>query len=317
MSKELTTRQTSLQAIETALANCSATKLRDMTLLERTLTLAESMAAMRTHFNGEILATVKSLANTPLGFLTDRGPGSKDKAGNPLKPYGDEVVRDCVIEAMLRGAQPIGNEFNIIASRCYLSKQYFERQVREWPGLTSLVVVRGVPSTSEGGALVPMRASWKLHGVPAELICEKNSGGDARIPVRVNASMGVDAIFGKATRKLYAQIFARVSGSTWIAEEAEMDAPTIDVLSLADIEAPVEPEASSEVAPEQKLEPTIFIGIEAILGAMDQVTDVNAYQEAAGALLTTDEDKILLGEWCDVRREAIRESRGQRLNGKE
>jgi hypothetical protein len=301
MGKELTTRQTSLQAIETALANCSVMRLRDMTLLERTLTLAESMAAMRTHFRGDILDRVKGLANTPLGFLTDRSDPTK-------ATYPDDTVRDCVIEAMLRGAQPIGNEFNIIASRCYLTKQYFERAVRQFPGLTELRVTEGVPQTAQnqGGALVACSASWKLGGVRDEIKCA-DGDIDTRIAVRVNAGMGVDAILGKAKRKLLARVFARITGSDWVDPDAEPAEELADVVESAQAAA-----SESETPAETKPEPNIFTNIEAVLGAMEQLTEVGEYQAAAAALLTTEEDKLLLAEWCDVRREAIREGRGSR-----
>ena len=310
MGKELTTRQTSLAAIETALAACSITKLRDMTLLERTLTLAESMGTMRQYFKGDILDRVNALQNSPLGFLTDRADPTKSA-------YPDDTVRDCVIEAMLRGAQPIGNEFNIIASRCYLTKQYFERAVRQFPGLTELRLTEGVPQTAQnqGGALVPCSASWKLNGVADAIHCIDAGGMDTRIAVRVNSGMGVDAILGKAKRKLLARVFARITGSDWVDADAEPEEPA--ETTTFSLEAPSSPQVEFVEDVEAKPEPTIFAGIEAVLGAMEQISDVTAYQEAAGALLTTDEDKILLGEWCDVRREAIRDSRGPRSNGKE
>jgi len=301
--------------IEQACERCNLARLQTLSPIRRTLELAGGMQAIRKHLTGPLMADIRALADTPLGFMTDRGPGSTGKDGKPLKPYEDDVIRDVVIEGMLRGASIIGNELNVIARRCYLTKQYFERQVREWPGLTELSVVEGVPSTntSVGGALVPMRATWKLNGVPGELICEHTSAGDFRIPVRVNAGMGVDATFGKAKRKFFAKIFARITGSQWIAEQAELDAPTIDVQPVAELGPPVEPQRPAEPTPE----PNIFQAIEAILSGLEQITDVNEYQQAAAALLKTDEDQITLIEWCDWRREQIRDSRGQRANGKE
>ena len=184
--------------------------------MERTMTLAESMAMMRANFRGDILERVKGLNGTALGFLTD----SRDK------PYPDNVIRDCVIEAMLRGAQPIGNEFNIIAGRCYLTKAYFERQLRSFPGLTELRLTEGVPQAAQqhGGALVPYRATWKLNGQPDSLVCAELPEGDTRIAVRVNSGMGVDAILGKAKRKILARIFARVTGSDWVDVDSDDEA---------------------------------------------------------------------------------------------
>lgn len=285
-------KQTNMRAIETALAACEPAKLRQMSLMERTLTLADSMEVMRENFNGAILGRMKRLANTPLGFLTDR----KEKD----KPYDDEVIRDCVIEAMLRGCQPIGNEFNIIAGRCYLTKAFFERQLRQYPGLTELRLVEGVPSThaASGGALVPYRATWLLNGAPDEIVCDMlPDGSDTRIAVRVNSGMGVDAILGKAKRKMLARVFARITGSEWL--EMEEDATTADVI---DVEPPAAPQSS------------LPRDIEETLTAMENISDVNTYESSAALTITSDDDRVKLTEWCDWRREQIRESRGQRAN---
>ena len=214
-TRELTTTETT-DRIEAALATCTPDKLRQMGMIQRTRTLAKAMSTMRTHFRGEVLEDVKSLVDTPLGFLTDRKDGGKP-------PYTDDVIRDCVIEAMLRGAEPVGNEFNVIAGRCYLTKQFFERALRTTPGFSELRLIEGVPTTAQnvGGALVPYRASWRMNGVPDSLVCDQTKDGDSRIAVRVNSQMGVDAILGKAKRKMLARIYARVTGSEWVDDEHE------------------------------------------------------------------------------------------------
>jgi hypothetical protein len=304
-------------AIEEACEQCSLTRLQSLTPIRRTLTLARGMQTIRKHLVGPLMSDIRALADTPLGFLTDRGPGAMAKDGKPLKPYDDETVRDCVIEGMLRGASIIGNELNIIARRTYLTKQYFERQLREWPGLTELSIVEGVPTTSAaaGGALVPMRATWKLNGVPCELICEHTSAGDFRIPVRVNAMMGVDATLGKAKRKLYAKIFARITGSQWVAEQADLDAPTLDVQSTPT--PPTEPAAEPPRTADDSEAKKLFASIEGLLEALDLVTDVDQFEKQAAEMMTTDGDRMTLAEWCDWRREQIRDTRGERSNGKE
>jgi hypothetical protein len=60
----------------------------------------------------------------------------------------------------------------------------------------------------------------------------------------------------------------------------------------------------------------LFRGIEATLAGLEQVSDVDDYEKSAAAILKTTEDQMCLKEWCDNRREAIRESRGPRANGK-
>lgn len=304
-------------AIEEACEQCNLAKLATLSPIRRTLVLAKGMQAIRNHLTGPVMKDIMALANTPLGFLTDRKPGQRDKHGKEVTPYSEAVIRDCVVEGMLRGASIIGNEMNVLVGRCYLTKAYFERAVREWPGLTHLAITEGVPmrTTSSKYVLVPMRASWQLNGVPQELRCEHTSEVDSRIPVIENEGMAADAVLGKAKRKLFAKIFARLAGSEWIAEQAELDGDAVDVEStpVATEEAAVEPENTQAPTPAEEL----FRGIEAILTGLEQITDVDQYQANAAALLTDDDDLAKLNEWCEWRRAAIREGRGTRSNGKE
>jgi hypothetical protein len=161
------------------------------------------------------------------------------------KPYPEAVIRDALVEGMLRGARPVGNEINVIGGNCYLTREFFERRLRELDGLTDLEIEEGVPATAgERGALVEMHATWRLHGRPMRLDCAKSEDRDTRIPVRMNAGMGADAVLGKARRKLLARIYARCTGSEWAQAEAEADVVDGEVVT------PVEPQVERLAAPE-------------------------------------------------------------------
>jgi hypothetical protein len=287
------TPETAIAEIEKACIDCNLVALQRMTPIRRTLALAKGMQTIRKHLSGPIMADIIDLANTPLGFLTDRRPG-QGKDGKEIKAYPEAVIRDAVIEGMLRGASIVGNEINIIAGRCYLTRAYFERAVREWPGLSDLAVVDGVPTKTSGSrhVLVPMRATWKLNGERHELRCEATSDGDFRIPVIENEGMAADAVIGKARRKMLAKIFGRLTGSEWISEQASVE----DVESTDAARLPELSRLPSDIA--------------ATLESIDQLLNVDAYEADIGETLVTDDDKAKLKEWCDWRREAIRESRG-------
>ena len=64
-------------------------------------------------------------------------------------------------ETVLRGVRIVGNEFNIISGRPYITKEGFSRLVREWPGLTELRLMPGVPATQANRALIAYRAVKK------------------------------------------------------------------------------------------------------------------------------------------------------------
>lgn len=300
-------------AIEEACEQCNLAKLATLSPIRRTLALARGMQIIRNQLVGPVMRDIMALANTPLGFLTDRKPGQRDKHGKEVTPYSESVIRDAVVEGMLRGASIIGNEMNVLVGRCYLTKQYFERAVREWPGLTDLAITEGVParSTASRYVLVPMRAAWKLNGVPCVLRCEHSSEGDSRIAVIENEGMGIDAVLGKARRKFFARILARLTGSEWVSEQAELDGVTIDV------EASTEPAVATEEVQATTPAEELFRGIEAILVGLEQISDVDAYQNSAAALLKDDDDLAKLNEWCEWRRGEIRNNRGERSNAKE
>lgn len=83
----------------------------------KALILARYTQNLREQLTPEMMRDVRALMNTPLGFRTDRDPRQVDsKTGKPYTPYGDEVIRDCAIVAMIDGARFVGNEWNIIAT---------------------------------------------------------------------------------------------------------------------------------------------------------------------------------------------------------
>ena len=137
------TRLQTIERVQQQLAD-----LGDVSDMTRAIMMARGMVILRIQFAGTVLDGVCALAGTPLGFLTDRD-GEKTK-------YPKEVIRDCAIEAILRGARLTGNEFNIIAGKCYLTKAFFARQLS---GLVeNLQLTEGVPQRCDGGARAAHRS---------------------------------------------------------------------------------------------------------------------------------------------------------------
>jgi hypothetical protein len=282
----------------------------------RTYRIASGVKQLRDRIklDGEIMDTLVALQDTKLGFVTDRAPGNKSN----LAQYTRHQVREAAIEALLRGAYWVDNEFNIIASGCYLTLNYFRRIVG---GLVSGLeirfgtyeerqVKRGDATITE--AVVSARATWSYKGNPMEMVCEKTGDDDYRIPVRVNASMGTDAIFGKAERKLLARINRKITGSTWLEKQTAED----DVI---DIEA-VEPKPTPKTEPYQKL--PLFASDEVMQAIHKQVceismiTELDLYKSAIDGRGMHPDDLQRINKWIDKRREQIRSGRGQRANGK-
>jgi hypothetical protein len=199
-------------AVQSAIAECGFQSISHLPAFTQAIRMAQGVRELRAALTDEFVAsTLMPLRGTALGFLTD-----KDR--DDPSYYGIAIVRDCAIEAMLRGFNVVGNEFNIISGRFYGTKAGFERLVAEWPGLTDLVLQPGVPVMSASDktiAAVPYTAEWRVAGKPMAIICQKVEGAlDTRIPVKVNGGMGPDAIIGKATRKMLFRIYQRLNGSS-------------------------------------------------------------------------------------------------------
>lgn len=261
---------------------------------ERAFRLSAGIRRLKDMITKDMMRDIMELQGTSLGFRTD-----KDTGGG----YPPEAVKECLIEAILRGAAPVGNEFNIIAGRCYLTKEFFIRAMRELPGLTDLRLKPGVPAMSNGGALVPYEATWTWYGVAGGMqrIAEKRADGsidDCRIPVKVNNGMGIDAILGKAERKMRAAIYALLTGTEWSDGEADESRPAVIAVSngsrseqLAarlEAKAPAETDTNRNETPAETMgelaeESLAYAAVCQQLDAAESIDDVRAIKSAVRA----------------------------------
>lgn len=154
--------------------------------------VAKSIEALKELLTPKIMEPIMNLQNTGLGFKSD-------------KEYGIDVVRDCLIEATLKGVFPVGNEFNIIAGNCYITKEGFGRKLRDIDNF-SWTETPGVPRVvpSGKGALITVNLEWTLSG--------KTRAKDLELAIKVDEYTSIDAIIGKSIRKARAWLFTAVTG---------------------------------------------------------------------------------------------------------
>lgn len=207
-----------------AVATRFSAAIRDETLgrLKRALVTAKGIAALKALLSDDVMRWIMPLANTQLGFRTDRDPNRRGKNNDQVTPYPVETVRDCLVAALLRGVYPFGNEFNIIAASCYITKEGYQRKVRELPELTDLKLSPGTPFQHNGLTVVRYAASWRLHGLPDQLMGADGKPGIA-FAINTPPGTGVDAIIGKATRHALKQIYEQAVGSELSEEDGEVD----------------------------------------------------------------------------------------------
>lgn len=207
-------------------SSCALSATAGENPFSQALTMARSIQSLREELTDPIMEEViMPLMNTKLGFRTDKDPNRpvwNPQTRTKVAPeaYGLAVVRECSIEAFLRGLPSIGNCWNIISGQTYVTKEGFWFLLgKRIGGLTDFKISVGVPkmirpagdarnaSDEEAkGAVVPCSASWKMNGTPDHI--------EREIPIRVNAMMGADAIMGKAERKILAAAYAQITGTT-------------------------------------------------------------------------------------------------------
>lgn len=190
--------------------------------MERALTLAQGIDMLDAMLTPEHVEAFSRLQGKQIGFLTDR-----DRDGG----YPPPVVKSVIVEALIRGLYITGNEFNIIAGKCYVTRWGFERLVRDFPGVADLELHPGPPNInpnpSSVTAYVPYRVTWVQDGEPRELVRAKTDDGDSRIVVKVDTNRegkittSADAMIGKATRRVLAAVYAMVASDHAILPVAE------------------------------------------------------------------------------------------------
>jgi hypothetical protein len=163
---------------------------------EKAYLIASAVEELKGLLTADYMKPIMALQGNKLGFKTD-----KDPAGYPV-----EVVKNCLIEAVLTGVQPFGNQFNIIAGNMYPTKEGFGYLLANMKGLY-YEIVPALPriNADKSSAAITMKVKWTMDGNSKEQ--------DLDIPVKMNNYMGTDAVIGKATRKARAWLYNTITGS--------------------------------------------------------------------------------------------------------
>lgn len=285
----------------------------------RAFRMAAAIRALHHAVTEDMMKDIMHLQGTGLGFLTD-----KDNSGNP-PGYTAAEVKLVAIEAALMGAFWVGNEFNIIANRPYLTKNFFTRKLREFPGLTDLRLSPGVPVlVGDKGALVPYVATWKFNGqeMRIERLLRKlddKTDLDERIPIRVNSGMGADAILGKAERKIKAQIYNMLTGSDLTDGDVdEVPSKGAAVRGLDDLtkrlEGRTETTNGSGSRSNAEADPLLLDDMQAGFNACTELSEVGKYETECTGRAKTDGELAAVAGMAEQARERIRSTRGSRSN---
>jgi hypothetical protein len=194
----------------TALAEVIRQDMGSEDELTRMLAVANGLVQLQDAMSDDAVALVMSLQGHELGFKTD-----KDSSGG----YPAEVVKAITVRALMHGAKLINNEFNIIARGLYLTQGFFLRKLREFPGLTDLVIDVDAPDagtlTGKNRVfLIGGYASCKVNGKLVEVFCRKTERfGDQRVTVKAyDNDTATDGAMGKAKKRIAQKLYERIAG---------------------------------------------------------------------------------------------------------
>lgn len=201
--------------------------------------MADSIQNLRDSITPEMMVLFTGLMNTSLGFKTDRDPNVKRTNKPDAIPYSNEVVKECVIEAILRGVKIAGNHFNILAGRTYITKEGYQHLIKKVEGLQDFSPLIGVPRKVDVGTVVNCKAKWTISGKQFSIGYDNDP---IVIPVKIDEYTTNDAIIGKATRKFLKIAYERITGIQTPDGEVGDDiiTPTVDVKTVK-TDAPIEP----------------------------------------------------------------------------
>ncbi|WNH10001.1 hypothetical protein [Thalassobellus suaedae] len=150
---------------------------------EKAYLIAEATAKLKSLLTPQYMKPIMQLQGSRLGFKSD-------------KVYPETIVKDCLIEAVLTGLQPHGNQFNIIAGNMYPTKEGLGYLLANFKGL-SYQIISELPriNASNTSAAIVMNIKWKLKGGP-------QNEDKIELPIKMNQYMGTDAVIGKPPEKL-------------------------------------------------------------------------------------------------------------------
>lgn len=166
-------------------------KANQLTGFEKSYMIADAIEELKMALTPQYMKPIMALQGNRLGFKAD-------------KVYNEETVKNCLIEAVLTGVQPFGNQFNIIAGNSYITKEGFGYLLANYPGL-SYNIIPQLPRIKDQSAAVVMEVEWIING--------STNKKSIDFPIKVNQYMGADAVIGKATRKARAWLYNTITGS--------------------------------------------------------------------------------------------------------
>lgn len=185
----------------------------------------------------EVKAMILRMQNIPLGFKTDERAAITGKYSKPAIVYGWKIIKPAIIQGLMNGVNPIGNQMNVISRQCYVTKEGCEFKLsNEKKVLDKLdeyyIDERNYLGYDQaiGCAHIGIVVAYRLKGGEEEK-------KEFKVPVKHDPRYGgPDQAFGKAERKALAWLYQRVTGAKVPDGEIEVSSHAGDiVISASDV----------------------------------------------------------------------------------
>lgn len=180
---------------------------------------ANVVVSLRDALTDEVMdAVFMPLMNTKVGFLTDRDP-ARAKDGKPVQPYSRDVVRDAIIDAAFIGLLPTGNQFNIISSRMYPTKEGYTALLKKL-NVKNLISKTPMQDISPSCAAVSCKINYSYAG--------ENNNFTIIATIKKDSYSSLDQILGKADRKAKKALYEYITGCDYGDADEQSSMPGID-----------------------------------------------------------------------------------------
>lgn len=241
----MSTNDTAIQQDEkTAKCNELAARLDSLALeaqealhckgsFEKAIRMGIAMNNLREALTPAVMKSIMKLKGSVLGFRTDERAG--DSYNKPIE-YGEDVVRECLIAATCQGLSPVGNQWNILSGRHYVTKEGFTYLLKNLDGLRNLKMIfhpADIRESSTSGVSKSGKEYQKIERegyVKVDLSWEYNlvkGSEELEFCIKVNNGMSQDAIIGKAERKARAWLYNYLTNSAISDGDAEEQSPDL------------------------------------------------------------------------------------------
>ena len=183
---------------------------------------AQVIMLLREALTPEVMNTIfMPLMNSKVGFRTDRdGKPGKDGRTKPL--YEVDVVREAIIDAALIGLRPTGNQFNIISSTMYPTKEGYTALLKKI-GAKYIIDYSQPAMDPKGFATFLCKINYEYKG-------DKNAFS-VSATVRTDQYSSYDQLRGKAERRTKKALYEYLTGTDYGEADESSSAP-IDVVAV-------------------------------------------------------------------------------------